>query len=150
MLSGETFTLKRKDPALPDDQFEPQLDMFSGANYWDRDTHLLYVIVRGTQPIDIRTSPVIQVYGTRRLKHGAKMTKHGAKMTVEGHQQQFFVSQLEELPMERITIFIQWRSQPASSGGQNSKINNIHVFRKLLFTKWMSTPPQRLATPLFL
>jgi hypothetical protein len=60
-LSGEEFTLERKDPNLPNDQFEPQLSSFSGANYWDRDTNLLYVIVRGSQPIDIRTTPVIQV-----------------------------------------------------------------------------------------
>jgi hypothetical protein len=60
-LSGEEFTLKRKDPNLPNDQFEPQLSSFSGANYWDRDTNLLYVVVRGSEPIDIRTSPVIQV-----------------------------------------------------------------------------------------
>lgn len=60
-LSGEEFTLKAKDPSLPNDQFEPKLSSFSGANYWDRDTNLLYVVVRGSEPIDIRTSPVIQV-----------------------------------------------------------------------------------------
>ena len=61
-LSGEEFTLKRKDPNLPNDQFEPQLSSFSGANYWDRDTNLLYVVVRGSEPVDIRTTPVIQVF----------------------------------------------------------------------------------------
>jgi hypothetical protein len=68
-LSGEEFTLERKDPNLPNDQFEPQLSSFSGANYWDRDTNLLYVIVRGSQPIDIRTTPVIQVGLTKLSLH---------------------------------------------------------------------------------
>ena len=69
MLSGEDFTLKRKDPNLPSDQFEPQLSSFSGANYWDRDTNLLYVIVRGSEPVDIRTTPVIQVSSTNKFNY---------------------------------------------------------------------------------
>ena len=60
-LSGEDFQLSRKKPSLPNDQFEPKLSSFSGANYFDRDTNLLYIVVRGSEPIDIRTTPVIQV-----------------------------------------------------------------------------------------
>lgn len=66
-LGAKQFSYKQKDPSLPDDQFEPSLTSIGGANYYDRDKQLLYVVVRGSAAVDIRTAPVIQVKLGRRV-----------------------------------------------------------------------------------
>ena len=60
-LDQQNFSYKKKDPTLPDDQFEPTLNSISGANYYERKSQLLYVVVKGSVAVDIRTAPVIQV-----------------------------------------------------------------------------------------
>lgn len=60
-LDHPNFGYKNKDPSLPDDQFEPPLNSISGANYYERESQLLYVVVKGSVAVDIRTAPVIQV-----------------------------------------------------------------------------------------
>ena len=60
-LKGGSFTYLKQNPTLPDDQFEPPLTSISGANYFDRRTQMLFVVVRGRVPVDIRTMPVIQL-----------------------------------------------------------------------------------------
>ena len=60
-LDEKNFSYKKKDPKLPDGQFEPTLNSISGANYYDRESQLLYVLVKGNVPLDIRTAPVVQV-----------------------------------------------------------------------------------------
>ena len=68
-LDHQNFSYKKKDPNLPDDQFEPTLTSNSGANYYDRESQLLYVVVKGNVAVDIRTAPVIQVkLGKDRMK----------------------------------------------------------------------------------
>ena len=49
-----------KDPADPT-KFVPTTSMNPGANWFDMDTKMLYITVKGGEPIDIRTTPVIQV-----------------------------------------------------------------------------------------
>lgn len=60
-LKSSGFTLKKKNPRLPDDQFEPPLTSISGSNYFDNELKMLMVVVRGGNPVDIRTMPIIQV-----------------------------------------------------------------------------------------
>jgi len=60
-LDELNFSYKKKDPNLPDDQFEPTLTSYSGANFYDRESQLLYVVVKGNVAVDIRTAPVVQV-----------------------------------------------------------------------------------------
>ena len=60
-LDQQNFGYKTKDPSLPDDQFEPRLGSISGVNYYERESQLLYVVVKGSVAVDIRTAPVIQV-----------------------------------------------------------------------------------------
>ena len=67
-LDKQNFGCKEKDPKLPDDQFEPPLSSISGANYYDRKSQLLYVVVKGNVALDIRTAPVIQVKLGKRVK----------------------------------------------------------------------------------
>ena len=51
-----------KDPSKPDDQFNPSLDSgVHGENYFDRDTKTLWVLVKGPEPIEIRTTAVVMV-----------------------------------------------------------------------------------------
>ena len=60
-LDEQNFSYKKKNPNLPDDQFEPQLTSISGANYFARESQTLFVVVRGSVGLDIRTAPAIQV-----------------------------------------------------------------------------------------
>ena len=70
-LDEHNFSYKKKDPNLPDDQFEPTLTSYSGANYYDRESQLLYVVVKGNVAVDIRTAPVVQVkLGKNKMKAG--------------------------------------------------------------------------------
>lgn len=45
------------DPA----DFIPTITQNHGANYYDRDSKQLHILVRGMRPYEIRTTPVIQV-----------------------------------------------------------------------------------------
>ena len=60
-LGGSQYTLLPNPPGTPDDYFVPPLTSHSGANYFDRSLSTLFVIVRGSEPVDIRVMPVIQV-----------------------------------------------------------------------------------------
>ena len=60
-LNLNNFGYKKRNPNLPDDQFEPQISSVSGTNYYDRESQLLYVVVKGNVAVDVRTAPVIQV-----------------------------------------------------------------------------------------
>ena len=44
-------------------EFVPSLDQPHGSNYYDRDAKKLYIHMRGKSPYEIRTAPVIQVWG---------------------------------------------------------------------------------------
>ena len=44
------------------DSFVPTLDQPHGANFYDRDTKKLYIVLRGRRPYEIRTTPIIQVH----------------------------------------------------------------------------------------
>ena len=48
---------------LTDDieEFIPTVDDEAGTNFYDRDLKQLFIVVRGSQPVEIRTTPVIQV-----------------------------------------------------------------------------------------
>ncbi|KAM6899772.1 PKHD1 like 1, tandem duplicate 1 [Xenentodon cancila] len=41
------------------DEYVPQMDAIAGANYFDQDYKMLKVLLRGSRPVDIRTSPVL-------------------------------------------------------------------------------------------
>lgn len=60
-LNLNNFGYKKRNPNLPDDQFQPQISSVSGTNYYDRESQLLYVVVKGNVAVDVRTAPVIQV-----------------------------------------------------------------------------------------
>ncbi|XP_035847175.1 fibrocystin-L-like [Sander lucioperca] len=50
------YTLKKPIYA---DQYVPQLNATVGTNYFDRDYKMMKVVLRGTQPVEIRTSPLL-------------------------------------------------------------------------------------------
>ncbi|XP_033493349.2 PKHD1 like 1, tandem duplicate 1 [Epinephelus lanceolatus] len=50
------YTLR--EPTYPG-QYFPKLNTTEGANYFDQDYKMLRVLVRGSQPVEIRTSPVL-------------------------------------------------------------------------------------------
>lgn len=58
---GEDFELLPKDPTKPADQYLPTLNGNPGLNYFDSDEKFLYVVVKGPEFIEIRTTSVIQV-----------------------------------------------------------------------------------------
>ncbi|XP_033119893.1 fibrocystin-L-like [Anneissia japonica] len=61
-IDGGSFIWVDKDPNLPDDQFLPTpASNIYGENYFDRKLQTLWVLVRGNQPLDIITTPVIMV-----------------------------------------------------------------------------------------
>lgn len=60
-LGGSDFTTIPLPEGAPDDYFVPQLTSYNGANYFDRKLSTLYVILRGSTPVDIRVMPVVQV-----------------------------------------------------------------------------------------
>ena len=43
------------------DDFRPTLSQSPGANYYDRDSKQLHILLKGDRPYEIRTTPVIQV-----------------------------------------------------------------------------------------
>lgn len=42
-------------------QYVPQLSAILGTNYFDQDYKMLKVLVRGSQPVEVRTSPVLVI-----------------------------------------------------------------------------------------
>ncbi|XP_059206673.1 fibrocystin-L-like isoform X1 [Centropristis striata] len=50
------YTLK--EPFTPD-QYVPLLNASAGTNYFDQDNKMLKVVLRGSEPVEIRTSPVL-------------------------------------------------------------------------------------------
>ena len=49
-----------KDSTNPT-KFLPVFEEHSASNWFDADTNLLYVLVKGGEPIEIRVAPVVQV-----------------------------------------------------------------------------------------
>ena len=60
-LQGSEFTLNDKPANAPNDYFEPPLTSISGANYYDRELATLFVVLRGSEPVDINVTPVVKV-----------------------------------------------------------------------------------------
>ncbi|XP_068431576.1 PKHD1 like 1, tandem duplicate 1 [Clinocottus analis] len=52
------YTLQK--PSSPG-QYDPQMNATMGNNYFDRDYKMLRVLVRGSQPVEIRTAPVLVI-----------------------------------------------------------------------------------------
>lgn len=44
---------------FPPGQYVPELNATLGTNYFDQDFKMLKVVVRGSEPVEIRTSPVL-------------------------------------------------------------------------------------------
>ena len=57
---GSELKFKAKDRTNPT-KFIPSVNADAGTNWFDIDTNLIYIVVTGTEPIDIRTTPVVQV-----------------------------------------------------------------------------------------
>ena len=57
---GSELKFKAKDRTNPT-KFVPSVNADPGTNWFDIDTNLIYIVVKGTEPIDIRTTPVVQV-----------------------------------------------------------------------------------------
>lgn len=57
---GGQFDLLPKDPNNPD-RFKPSMDGYNAGNWFDSDSKLLYLVIKGDESIDIITTPVIQV-----------------------------------------------------------------------------------------
>ena len=60
VYKGKHIEFQSKDPSAPD-QFIPKLSGHAGGNWFDLDTHLLYVVVKGEEVVDLVKAPVIQV-----------------------------------------------------------------------------------------
>ena len=60
-LSGEDFKTLPVPKGAPEDYYEPPLSSHSGANYFDRTSSSLFVVIRGSEPVEIRTVQVIEV-----------------------------------------------------------------------------------------
>ena len=43
------------------EKFIPERSLYSGANWFDLDKKLLYILIKGSEPIDVRMVPVVQV-----------------------------------------------------------------------------------------
>ena len=63
---GSSFNLKPKDKDKPN-EYKPSVEekdnkwTYNGANWFDDDTQLLYVLIKGSDPIELKVQPVIQV-----------------------------------------------------------------------------------------
>ncbi|XP_002740339.1 fibrocystin-L-like [Saccoglossus kowalevskii] len=60
-LSGSSFTWLPRNPSLPDDQYLPTIGGSSGQNFHDNEVQTLYILIRGSDVIEVRISPVIIV-----------------------------------------------------------------------------------------
>ena len=59
---GTDFELLPKDPTKPADQYIPKLDGNPGLNYFDSTEKILYVVMKGSEFVEIRTTSIIQVW----------------------------------------------------------------------------------------
>ena len=59
---GTEFELLPKDPTKPADQYAPKLNGNPGLNYFDNTEKYLYIVVKGPDFIEIRTTNVVQVW----------------------------------------------------------------------------------------
>ena len=62
--SGGNIQYLDRDPTLPRDQYIPTLANHTGANFYDRDTKQLYIVIRGNETVKsfrIKTRPVIML-----------------------------------------------------------------------------------------
>ena len=57
---GSSFNLLPKDPDAPE-KWKPTLESYNGANWFDDDAQLLYVVIKGEEPIELLVQPVLQV-----------------------------------------------------------------------------------------
>ena len=57
---GGEFKMLSKDQKNPD-KFKPSITGSPGANWFDQDTNMLWITIKGKEPIDIITTAVIQV-----------------------------------------------------------------------------------------
>lgn len=53
------FTGNRTGSLFPPDEYVPQMNGSVGTNYFDQDYKMLKVLLRGSTPVEIRTSPVL-------------------------------------------------------------------------------------------
>ena len=60
-LENGEFKFKQTPHGAPKDYYEPPLTSSSGSNYFNNEENTLYVVVRGSEPVDIHTTPVIEV-----------------------------------------------------------------------------------------
>lgn len=60
-LKNGEFTLKEMPNGAPKDYYEPPLTSIGGSNYFNDEESTMYVVLRGSEPVDIHTTPVIQV-----------------------------------------------------------------------------------------
>ena len=63
--NGETgangYALRPIPDGAPADYYVPPLTSHNGANYYDRGLSTLFVVLRGSVPVDLRVMPVVQV-----------------------------------------------------------------------------------------
>ena len=59
--SGGKATFRDRKPSDPVDLYIPDVSGMSGANWFDMDTNLLYVVVKGDDVIDLVEAPFVQV-----------------------------------------------------------------------------------------
>ena len=63
--NGETgakgYALRPIPDGAPADYYVPPLTSHNGANYYDRKLSTLFVVLRGSVPVDVRVMPVVQV-----------------------------------------------------------------------------------------
>ena len=59
-FNGDKVDFLSKDPENPD-KYKPKLSDYDAANWFDLDASLLYILIRGTEPVDVIQAPVVQV-----------------------------------------------------------------------------------------
>ena len=60
LYQGTDYRIVPKDPNNPT-KFIPTLNENPGLNYFDDDEKLVYVLLKGSEPIDLRMTSVVQV-----------------------------------------------------------------------------------------
>lgn len=59
-FNGDKVDFLSKDLENPD-KYKPKLSDYNAANWFDLDASLLYILIRGTDPVDVIQAPVVQV-----------------------------------------------------------------------------------------
>ena len=57
---GSEYKMLSKDVNNPD-KFKPSLSGNAGSNWFDHDFNMLWIVLKGKEPIDIITTAVVQV-----------------------------------------------------------------------------------------